>query len=151
MERIILTDFGCARQAYIEVKTFIEVETSSKVSSLSTRIEDDLGCSGDDNYYLFEKFIAKYNLDCTDFDYSKHFLSEGELITPSWMVLALPIFIYVLIIRLLAFGNSKFFEINLFPPLQPTLDMTFGDMLTWYLAGKYCLRSEVRFKLIGKL
>jgi hypothetical protein len=68
--------------AFVEVKSFLEAETGSKVASLKTRIDGDLGCAGDDNYDLIDKFITKYSLDYAGFDYSKHFLSEGE-ISPS--------------------------------------------------------------------
>lgn len=86
-------DFKTLRQAYNEVKNFIETESASSVSSLNTKIEEDLGCAGDDNAELLEKFVTKYNLDITGFDYSKHFLSEGELFdsgTVLLMLLSLP-------------------------------------------------------------
>jgi hypothetical protein len=144
----IYVDFKSLRQAYIEVKTFIEYEVGSEVSSLNTKIEDDLGCAGDDNYDLLDKFVSKYKLDYTDFDYSKHFLSEGEITNPLLTFLALPIFIIILIICILTFGKISLSKVKLISSWQrQTLDMTFGDMLTWYLAGKYCLRSNAKFKL----
>jgi hypothetical protein len=76
---VLHIDFKTLRQAYVEVKNFIEAESASHVSSLNTRIEEDLGCAGDDNADLLDRFITKYNLDITGFDYSTHFLSEGEL------------------------------------------------------------------------
>ena len=76
-------DFATLRQAYSEVKTFIEKETNDKVDSLNTKIEDDLGYAGDDNWELLQKFVTTYKLDTTGFDYSKHFLSEGELFDSS--------------------------------------------------------------------
>ena len=45
-------EFKTLRQAYIEVKAFIEEESASRVSSLNTKIEEDLGCAGDDNAEL---------------------------------------------------------------------------------------------------
>ena len=147
----IYVDFKSLRQAYKEVKTFIEYEVGSDVYSLNTKIEDDLGCAGDDNYELLDKFVTKYKLDYADFDYSKHFLSEGEITNPLLTFIALPILIIMLIIWLLTFGNINLFKVKLFSSWQrQTLDMTFGDMLTWYLAGKYCLRADARFKLMNR-
>lgn len=151
MENTIYVDFKSLRQAYIEVKTFIEYEVGSNVSSLNTKIEDDLGCAGDDNYYLLDKFVSKYKLDYADFDYSKHFLSEGEITSPLLTLLTLPILVIMLIICILTFRKINLFKVKLiFSWQRQTLDMTFGDMLTWYLTRKYCLRSDARFKLMNR-
>jgi hypothetical protein len=56
------------RLAYIEVKSFIENESGDAITSLNTRIENDLGIAGDDNLDLLEKFVAKYELGVTGFD-----------------------------------------------------------------------------------
>ncbi|GGC16091.1 DUF1493 family protein [Dyadobacter sediminis] len=151
MENTIYVDFKSLRQAYIEVKTFIEYEVGSNVSSLNTKIEDDLGCAGDDNYDLLDKFVSKYELDYADFDYSKHFLSEGEITSPLLTLLTLPILVIMLIICILTFGKINLFKVKLISSWQrQTLDMTFGDMLTWYLTRKYCLRADARFKLMNR-
>jgi len=138
-------NFSTCKQAYLEVKAFLEEETWDKVKSLSTKIENDLGCAGDDNYELIEKFVNKYNLDYEEFDYSKHFLSEGELfdaITPLYHLIMLPLWL----IKVISLG-----KINLLPPKgywhRETLDLAFGDMVAWYLTGKFNLRSNVSIKL----
>ena len=145
------SDFKTLRKAYLEVKTFIEKEAGDEVSSIKTKIEDDLGCSGDDNYELLEKFITKYKLDPTGFDYSKHFLSEGELFDSSaafLTLLTLPVSITIWLIKVLTGGKINFTKVRLFTNWhRQTLDMTFGDMLTWYLTGKYSLRTDSRFAL----
>lgn len=43
------------RKAYIEVKTFMENTTWDKMSTINTTIDNDPGCSVDDNYFLIEK------------------------------------------------------------------------------------------------
>ena len=144
---VLYSDFKTLRQAYIEVKSFIEKEAGYEVSSLKTKIEDDLGCTGDDNYELIEKFVTKYKLDVTGFDYSKHFLSEGELFGSGaalLKLLTLPFTIVFWIIKLLTFGKVDLNSGNIFPNWQRhTTGMTFGDLLTWYLTGKYNLRTDV--------
>jgi hypothetical protein len=105
---VLHSDFKTLRQAYTKVKSFIEEEVGDEVSSLKAKIEDDLGCAGDDNYELLEKFVTKYKLDATGFDYSKHFLSEGELFGSGaafWTLLLLPIALVLWLIKMLTFGK----------------------------------------------
>lgn len=145
---VLHIDFKTLRQAYIEVKFFVEKEVGDNVSSLKTKIEDDLGCAGDDNYELLEKFVTKYKLDVTGFDYSKHFLSEGELFGSGAALLTLPFTIVFWLTKLLTFGKIDLNKVNLFPNWQrQTTDITFGDLLTWYLTGKYNLRTDVVVQL----
>jgi hypothetical protein len=150
-ETLHYTDFKTLRLAYIEVKSFIENESGDAITSLNTRIENDLSMAGDDNLELLEKFVAKYELGVTGFDYSKRFLSEGELFNPGTALihlLMLPILLLRWIVKLLTFGKVDFTNKSLFPGAgRPTLDMTFGDMLVWYLTGTYNLRSMVRIAI----
>lgn len=144
-------DFPTLRRAYLEIKNFIEKETSCKVLSLKTHIHNDLGCTGDDNYELLEKFVTKYKLNTSGFDYSKHFLSEGELfgsIAVLLQIITIPIFVVIWLLRVITFGKIDLTKKQFLPKMnRQTLDMSFGDILTWYLTGKYCLRSDVKFKL----
>lgn len=148
---VLHTDFKSLRQAYIEIKSFVEKEVGDEVSSLKTKIEYDLGCAGDDNYELLEKFVTKYKLDVTGFDYSKHFLSEGELFDSGaafWQLLSLPIILILGLIKMLTFSKVDWTKKQLFPDWdRETKDMTFGDILTWYLMGEYKLRKDVVVQL----
>ena len=145
------TNFKALRLAYLEVKSFIEHESSDEITSLNTRIENDLGMAGDDNLELLEKFVAKYKLSTEGFDYSKHFLSEGELFnsgTALINLLLIPIFLLRWIIKLITFGRIDLIDKQLLPNSgRQTLDITFGDMLVWYLTGTFNLRSNVRVTL----
>lgn len=151
MEIIITSDYKSLKLAYVEVKTFLEEEVGREVNSLQTKIDEDLGWAGDDNYELIVKFVERYDLDYTEFDYSKHFLSEGELFGPLNSLLtliSLPIAITFWLLKVITNGKVNLFKANLIPSWQrSTLDLTFGDMLTWYLRGKYCLRTDVKFEL----
>ncbi len=146
---IYSSNFRTLRQAYVEVKRFIEENSFDTVTSLNTRIEEDLGMSGDDNYNLLVKFVKKYKLDVLGFDYNKHFLSEGEIIFDPGIMLysiliALPFWIIFWLVRLLTFGHINYTQEQIMPSVnRQTLDMTFGDLLVWYLTGKYQLRKEV--------
>ncbi|MFP9112701.1 hypothetical protein ACLI1A_02085 [Flavobacterium sp. RHBU_3] len=141
----LVVSFSTLREAYCEVKSFIEKETWDKVKSLSTTIDGDLGCSGDDNYELLVKFTDKYDLNHEGFDYSAHFLSEGELFgSGSAFLHAIMIPLYI--IKMISFG-----KINLLPPdryfHRETSDLTFGDMLAWYLTKEFKHRSDLNIKL----
>ena len=148
---ILHSDFKTLRLAYLEVKAFVENELGDEVLSLNTKIEDDLGCAGDDNWELLEKFVTKYRLDTTGFDYSKHFLSEGELFGSGaalWTLLGLPIMLIVWLIKILTLNKIDWTQKQIFPDWdRKTIDMTFGDMLTWYLTGKYNLGKDVHVRM----
>jgi hypothetical protein len=59
-------------------------------------------------------------------------------------LLTLPFAIAFWLIKKLTFGKVDLNKANLVPNWQrQTTDMTFGDMLTWYLTGKYNLRTDV--------
>lgn len=150
---VLQSDFKTLRQAYAEVKSFVEMETGDEALSLKTRIVDDLGCAGDDNYELLEKFVTKYKLDATGFDYSKHFLSEGELFGSNAVflkLLSLPIILLLWFIKIITFGKVDMTKKQVFSNWsRKTMDMTFGDMLTWYLTGKYSLRKDVVVRIVA--
>ena len=146
MQKIVYQDFKTLRKAYIEIKDFLEKQAFSDAKiSLDTRIVQDLELYGDDNYFLLDKFITQYHLDYENFYYNEHFLSEGEVCNPNEIFL-IPINIILFFIRLLSFGKITIKPFS-FNSDRPTLDMSFGDMLTWYLQGKYTLRNDVKFVL----
>lgn len=79
-KQILHIDFATLRQSYIEIKNFLEKKSYKKVGNVNVQIEKDLFLSGLDNESLLIEFIEKYDIDFSKFDYSKHFLSEGELV-----------------------------------------------------------------------
>ena len=148
LEKTTYIQFKDLKIAYLEIKDFIEEETGDKVVLLNSRIYADLGCAGDDNYDLIDKFVTKYSLDYSDFNYSKHFLSEGEISSGPFFLLSLLVEIIFWAIRFLTIGKVNLSIFQLFASSQRiTLDLTFGDMLTWYLSGKYNLRRDVKYLL----
>ncbi len=126
---VLRSDFKTLRQAYLEVKTFIEKEVGDEVLSLETKIEDDLGCAGDDNWELLEKFATKYQLDISGFDYSEHFLSEGELFGSGAALLTLLTLLFAIVfwlLKILTFGKIDLNKAKLIPDWQrQTLDMKY--------------------------
>lgn len=135
------------RQSYQTVKDFIESESYTSVKSLNTRIEADLRMAGDDNYELLEKFVERFKLDYKDFDYPKHFKSEGELFGSGAALLTIISLIFWLpakTIELISFNRIKLFRRE---EKDKRLDLTFRDMLTWYIEGRYKLGNEVKYKI----
>lgn len=147
MKKNTYIKFKDIKIAYLEIKDFIEKETGDKVVWLNTRIEADLGCAGDDNYDLIDKFVTKYRLDYSEFNYSIHFLSETEVAPGPFFPLILIILIISFIIRVVTFGKVNLSELQLFSFQRKTLDLTFGDMLTWYISGAYNVRGDVKYLL----
>ena len=148
MHWILRFDYKAIREAYREIKTFIENKTGGEIDNLKTTIENDLGCTGDDSYELISEFIKKYKLDPVGFEFSKHFLNEGELFQPvAWFVLLL-FGIVEITVWLLTFGkyNLQLPDSDFLKDRQ-TLDLTFGDMMAWYLHGKFVQRQEVRIEM----
>jgi hypothetical protein len=153
-KEIRYVDFKSLRIAYVEVKRFVEDETFLKVESIHTRLVKDLGCTGDDNVELLEKFVSKYNLDHCGFVYEKHFHTEYELFGSEAALINLlkySAYSVMFLIWILSFGtlrSSKVrMRINAFR--RPVDDLTIGDMLSWYLEKEFKIKSEVSYKLAG--
>ncbi len=143
-------EFSKLRHAYVTVKTFIESESYTKVKSLDTRIENHLGMAGDDNAELLEKFVTKFELEYKNFNYSNHFLSEGELFNPTTTLIALlmlPIRISLKTIELITFKNVKI-EIPKFNNHPEKADLTFKELITWYIEKDYS--ESVTYKIIAE-
>ena len=114
-------------------------------------IEDDLQIAGDDTYELMEKFITVYRLEASGFDVAQHFLSEGEQFNSGIaliQLISLPIVFFTWLLKLLTFGKIDYTKAVVLPDAnRKTAGLTFGDMVTWYIMGKYSLRKDVRFVL----
>lgn len=103
-------EFEKLRHAYVTVKYFLETEGYEKVTSLDNKINANLGLSGDDNYELLEKFVAKFELDHSNFNYDNHFYSEEELFGSDIAIanfLTLSIWLPLKTIELITFNKLK--------------------------------------------
>ena len=146
-------EFEKLRFAYLTVKAFVESESRDKIKSLETKIVADLGISGDDNSELLSKFVEKFELDYQNFDYEKHFYTESELFDSSaafLTLLCLSVWLPLRTIELLTFNKLKIDK----PPLRilpnrNVSDLTFKDLLTWYLEKEYKPSSEVKYVIIN--
>jgi len=147
MQEERLVEFEKLKLAYITVKNFLEKEAGENVESLKTKIAEDLCFYGDDNYYLLTKFVEKFELEHSDFNYDKHFHSEGEIADSSialYNLLILSIWLPLKTIELLTLNNLKIDKPSFYKPSRKVTDMTFKDLLTWYIEGKY-INSEIKY------
>ncbi len=144
-------DFKTLRHVHNEIRSFLQEWSFVKVESVNDRICNDLGCAGDDAYDLLSKFVTQYKLDTKGFDFSKHFLSEGELFgNYGWFVffITLPIWVVYFILKLVTLNKVRIKRPELYSIFyRDTTDMTFGDLITWYVTGKYNTRQEVKLVL----
>jgi hypothetical protein len=143
-------EFSKLRHAYLTVKAFLESESYEKVKSLDTKVVADLGMSGDDNYDLLEKFVTKFELDHKDFDYNKHFYSEGELFGSDAAfinLLRLSVWLPLKTIELLTFNKIKLDKPSSYTPPRQVSDMTFKDLLTWYIEKDYKPSADIKYKI----
>lgn len=152
-KQVIDVELNKLRLAYVTVKNFLETETEESIPSLKTKLAADLSLLGDDNYELLEKFVEEFELDHEGFQYDKHFYLEGELFGTEaalYNLLRIPIWLPLKIIELLTLNKIKMPNLEFYKPNREVVDMTFKDMLTWYLVGNYVTSSDVKFNLRSK-
>lgn len=142
--------FNELRETYKEIKHFLENESSGNVKGLNTKIAEDLGLWGDDNYYLLEDFIAKYNLNFDKFDYSEHFESEGELFNSGNALIGIftfPLWIVARILKWIFPIVKTPFDYSFLPMKNKRADLTFGDLIVCKLKGEFCLRKNTLIEI----
>jgi hypothetical protein len=144
-------EFEKLRHAYITVKSFINEKGYVEVDSLNNKIRADLGLSGDDNLELLEEFVKKFELDYKNFKYDEHFYSEGELYGSDAALLnllSLSVWLPLKTIELLTFNKFKISKPQ-FPvtPNRPVSDLTFKDMLTWYIEKEYKPSNTIKYEI----
>ncbi|GAA3556300.1 DUF1493 family protein [Snuella lapsa] len=133
------------RRTYIEIKDYLENASGENVNGLNTKIAEDLGLWGDDNYFLLEEFVKKHNLNFEKFDYSEYFESEVELFNGSDALiglLTLPFWIVARIIKWIFPKVKTPFENSFLPTKNERTDLTFGDLIICKLKGEFCLRKN---------
>ena len=138
------------RKTYREIKDYLENASGENVNGLNTKIAEDLGLWGDDNYYLLEEFVKKHNLNFDKFDYSKHFESEGELFNGSNALIGLLTLPFLIIARIIKWFFPKVktpFDSSFLPLKNERADLTFGDLIVSKLKGEFCLRKETLIEI----
>ena len=147
------TDLKTLRKTYLEIKQFLKQETGEKDISLKTKIAEDLGFYGDDNLELLNKFVIKYNLQADGFNYSSYFESEAGLFNNGMFVVYLllfPFYFTIWIAKIITTKPANWKRIRLYPEWKRNpepKDLTFGDLVVWYLKGNFGLRENINVAL----
>jgi hypothetical protein len=144
--------FSQLRQAYTTVKQFIEDETGCEIESLQNKIEAHLGIAGDDTEELLGKFIKQYCLSAEGFDISNHFYSEGELFGSGPALYNIVVFVIKVVLWIVETLSFKRIQFNNKPqwyrPLaREVSDLTFKQMLTWYLEKDFTAVEQTSYRL----
>jgi acyl carrier protein len=68
------------------VRSFVAEERGMKLKKvrMDSRLEEDLGMTGDDAAEFMEKFQEQFNVDLSGFEFNKHFGPEG--FNPFWLI-----------------------------------------------------------------
>lgn len=146
-------EFAKLRHAYVTVKSFIDKETKgyNALKSLNSKIQSGIGLYGDDNLELLEKFVEKFELDYKNFEYDKHFHSEGELFGSGAALvnlLHLSVWLPLKTIELLTFNKIKLDKPDFSVSSEREVsDLTFKDMLTWYIEKEYKPSSTIKYEI----
>ena len=143
-------EFNKLRFAYETVKRFLEDQSGDTVYSLKTKIAEDLGMTGDDNYDMLAEFVKKFELEHQGFNYDKHFYSEMELYDSTAALinlLSLSIMIPLKAIELLMLNKIHIPKPGFYKPSRKVTDMSFRDLLTWYIEGKYTPADSVKYQI----
>ena len=139
------------KESYLEVKKFLEYNSSMKVENLKTKIVDDLGLWGDDNLFLLEDFSNKYDVNFDRFDYNEHFDSEGDFISFKTFILGilkLPLLIInSLFIKNISIKTYDKIDKTLYDRTTQKKDLTFGDLILCKLNGEFVLRENCKIGL----
>lgn len=148
--RVRQIEFEKLRYAYLTVKAFLEKEAYSRNLSLNSKIAQDMNLKGDDNYELLVRFVEQFELEHKDFEYSKHFHSEGELFGLEGSIhnlLRLFVLLPLIGVKKLTFNKRKITPPEAFNPEREVSDLSFKDLITWYLEKDYSTSKKVRFEL----
>lgn len=143
-------EFKELRLAYSTVKQFIKRESPKGVKQLDNKLVEDLRLAGGDNDQFLSKFVTKFELGTNGFDYKLHFHTETELYDSSAAFLnLLSFFVWLPLktIELLSFRKVRFNCPDLVTPDRKVKDLSFRDMVTWYIEKEYRLGSEIRYVL----
>jgi hypothetical protein len=143
-------EFAKLKYAYITVKKFLTSQSGENNISLKTRVFEDLGLSGDDNYYMLDEFIQKFELEHAGFECNNHFHSEAEVADPTnalFNLLILSVWLPMKTIELLTANNVKLDKPKFWKVQREVSNMNFRQFLTWYVEGKYEGSESVKYKL----
>ncbi|MGI4741150.1 MAG: DUF1493 family protein [Janthinobacterium lividum] len=155
----ILIRFADLRRLAVAVPAYITERVDEQSPSFKTRIEDDLGCSGDDMVELLEKFSKTYYVDVANFDFTGLISPEGGDVLGC--LLAAAYFLVGWLLKTLAGLLCWPFDSQLAQHLwqqhvpafwrpanaQPK-PLNIGDFVASAAVGQFVRREQVYFRLV---
>ena len=143
-------EYAKLRHAYVTVKNFLASRSGENDISLKTRVFEDLGLYGEDNYDMLDEFVQKFELIHAGFECDEHFHFEAEIADPTIALLnllILPVWLPMKTIELLSAKKIKLDKPKFLKVKREVSNMTFKEFLTWSLEGKYEGSENIRYKL----
>jgi Protein of unknown function (DUF1493) len=126
---------------FLEDNFGIEKNTSSK-----SRIEDDLGITGDDADEMIQKFEQYFHVDMRNLNFSEYFYCERESAGIFPFVVLLKLFLLPFALLILPFSYTAFKEMIFCSPFEggnsPKKVLTVGDLITSSFTHKFTLQSK---------
>ncbi|UII18970.1 DUF1493 family protein [Fulvivirga ligni] len=148
--KIKRVEYAKLRHAYATVKMFLEKTSGVRITSLNNTIAEDLGLWGDDNLFLLEEFVNRYELQHNGIEYEKYFHSEVEHLASTTIlinILKLLIWLPLKLIEWLTLNKIKL-SLSRFEKLERKVnDMTFKDLVTWYVEKDFMLSNQLKYEL----
>jgi len=155
MQREIRLKFKWIRQRRKEVLLFLEKNYGTEKDTTSvSRIENDLGITGDDASELIQKFEQEFSVDMNGLIFTGYFYDESEAVDANSFVFLLLFKLFLLPIALVAlpFSWSDCKEILLCNPFRRDRskknELTVGDLITCTFTHKFTLQKDIAIRLI---
>lgn len=138
--------YSLVRYIYLDTLDYLSGAGGESDLNLSDKLAEDLGLWGDDNAFLLEDFVDRFQLDYSAFNYAEHFERETELITIGTQLITPFLIAGWLIWKIIERAFPGCPTPNVFDDKlrskNPRKDLTVGDLITWRLTGRFQLRTQ---------
>lgn len=153
MHKELRLKYRWIKQRRKDVLGFLEDNFRTEKNTTSkSRIEDDLGITGDDADEMIQKFEEYFHVDMRSLNFSEYFYCEGESAGVFLPVLLLKVFLLPFAVLVLPFSYTAFKEMIFYTPFEgnhsPKKALTVGDLITSSFTHKFTLQNDVIIKLV---
>ena len=132
---------------FLQENYWVEKDTNSK-----TKIEDDLGITGDDAAELIQKFEQQFHVNMNGLNFTEYFYCEGEGTDIFPINLFHKLILLPFAVLILPFSFATFKEMIFYNPLSNITSekksLFVGDLITSSFTNKFTLQRDVVIKLI---
>jgi hypothetical protein len=141
------------RSTIITVKAFIKNNYWGKNLSLKTRIDRDLGITGDDAWELIEKFGKDLSIDLSLLQrhFLEYFNSEGDMIGTAWIDLIITSVKWLIFFILYPFSKAKVLQLKEYSyfhtHFKKDKELTIKDLVVSLLNKQFMPANNVKIKI----